>query len=221
MPKVKKGMHVAASIFADAAGHPKTSNKRMSDSSDRINELFAKEDWRKARTVIERELKKTPLDHWLLARLATIFYEEREYAAALKFAEQARALAPRCPLVLWEQAGALQMLGKPKQALKVYACLLSQDFTSLADDECGEGVDWAIALLADCAFRAATCWEDLEQTELALSYLSTCLEGKAMGAGGIYSKQDVEREINKLVKTNRRVYLEQNRERLAQLSAGC
>lgn len=40
-----------------------------------------------------------------------------------------------------------------------------------------------------------------------------------MGAGGIYTKQDIEEEIQKLVESDRIGFLEQNRESLAQLSA--
>jgi hypothetical protein len=38
----------------------------------------------------------------------------------------------------------------------------------LAADECGEGEVWAIALFADCLYRAALCLKHLGRKALAL-----------------------------------------------------
>ena len=46
-----------------------------------------------------------------------MYYEQRRYALALRYAEKAFAEFPSCPLVLWDYAGALQALGRHHEAL--------------------------------------------------------------------------------------------------------
>src|SRR5438309_778426 len=72
-----------------------------------IDRLFAQERWADARAVLAKELAREPDSHWLRARLSTTYYEELNYDRALEEVEEARRLAPDCPLVLWEYAGTL------------------------------------------------------------------------------------------------------------------
>src|SRR5688572_8717949 len=92
--------------------------------SKRINRLFDHEKWAAARSLIERELATLPADdwtrHWWLTRLSTTYYEERNYKKARELAEQAVAIAPSCPLVLWDLAGTLDMLGDKAGAIHTY-----------------------------------------------------------------------------------------------------
>ena len=67
---------------------------------------------------LRRRLRSEPNHHWLLTRLSSVLYERRRYASALKYAEKAFAEAPTCPLVLWDYAGALQVLGRPASVLR-------------------------------------------------------------------------------------------------------
>ena len=59
---------------------------------------------------LRRRLKAEPRHHWLLTRLSSVYDEQRRYALALQYAEKAFVEAPSCPLVLWDYAGALQVL---------------------------------------------------------------------------------------------------------------
>ena len=45
---------------------------------------------------------------------------------ALKYAEKAFAAAPSCPLVLWDYAGVLQMLGRHDESLDLYARIVTR-----------------------------------------------------------------------------------------------
>lgn len=119
----------------------------------RIAKLFEQEEWGEARELLLRELANDPSDHWLLTRLGTTYYEERQYAKALELAEQAHAIAPECPLVLWDLAGACLALGDGERARAIYQGILDRGFDDLAFGECGEGEEWARGLLADCADR--------------------------------------------------------------------
>ena len=84
--------------------------------SQEIEKLISAEKWTEARTAIVKALGSSPHDHWLLARLALTYYEQRRYGKALELARRAQRLSPRCPLVLWEVGGALDMLGRTTEA---------------------------------------------------------------------------------------------------------
>src|ERR1700736_806345 len=91
---------------------------------DPIQRAFDADDWKQARKLIRAELEKDPTHHWLLTRLATTYYEEKDYAKALAISEKAMRSNPRCPLVLWDYACALDMLGRSDDAIVVWDKLL-------------------------------------------------------------------------------------------------
>jgi predicted Zn-dependent protease len=47
---------------------------------------------------LRQRLKAKPRHHWLLTRLSSVYYEQRRYALAMKYAEKAFAEVPSCPL---------------------------------------------------------------------------------------------------------------------------
>jgi hypothetical protein len=47
-----------------------------------------------------------PTDRWLWTTLGLTFYERRRYETALQCSKRAVALAPDCPLVLWDAPAA-------------------------------------------------------------------------------------------------------------------
>src|SRR5262245_679907 len=114
-----------------------------------IEDLLDVERWRDARARIRLELRSRPDSHWLHTRLALTYYEERRYRLALRSSERALRLAPACPLVLWDYAGALQMLARHREALRIYSELVNRGVHRIARDECGEGIAWARGLVAD------------------------------------------------------------------------
>ena len=110
-----------------------------------IERAIASDDWENARKLIRVALKKAPEDHWLLARLALTHYEQRDYTTALRYGLEAAEIAPACPLVLWEVAGAMDMLDQPSAALRVYRKLTRRSIDNLAHGPCGEGIARAAA----------------------------------------------------------------------------
>jgi hypothetical protein len=63
---------------------------------------FHREEWTKARSLISKALRTNKVDHWLITRLATAYYEQHKYKRALELDRRALRLAPRCPLALWD-----------------------------------------------------------------------------------------------------------------------
>jgi tetratricopeptide (TPR) repeat protein len=151
--------------------------------------------WSAARRWIERALKDAPADHWLHTMLGLTFYEQKDYERALPPTEAALRLQPECPLVLFHYAGTLFMLGRHEEALAVWKRLLAKDVAAVADDECGEGMDWALQLLNDCHFRMARCYQFLGDNEAArLSYLKY-LHNRSHGVGSIYHSDKAEKGL--------------------------
>ncbi len=127
-----------------------------------IETLIGAEQWEQAQREIEKELENGPEDHWLWSRLSGVKYERKDYGGALKAAEKALEIVPDCPLALWSYAGALEMLGKPAEAMEVYVDLVrrgTEEYVHPDEDaeECWEGPDWTRSLVVDCFFRIAGC----------------------------------------------------------------
>lgn len=91
----------------------------------RIEKFIEADNWAAARKLIREELKHKPKDHWLLGRLALTYYEQRKYDRALYWNVMALQEAPYCPLLIWDYAGTLAMLGRNDEARLLYRWLLS------------------------------------------------------------------------------------------------
>jgi tetratricopeptide (TPR) repeat protein len=163
--------------------------------SRKIERLISAERWKEARAAILAALDAEPSSHWLLARLALTYYEQRQYSEALGVAEQARCLAPRCPLVLWEIAGALHMLGRTSEAIRVYRRLVRRGIGPLATGECGEGMAWARGLVADCWYRIARCHLSAGRRRLSFDAYTQHLRLRGPGCRSIYPIGAVRREL--------------------------
>jgi tetratricopeptide (TPR) repeat protein len=170
-----------------------------------IEAAIADEDWSEARALILAALTKAPEDHWLLARLSTTYYEERDYAKALETIERAHRLKPDCPLVLWDYAGTLSAVGKPREALKLYSRLIKKGPRAVgAMKPCGEGTEWALSLLTDCIYRSGVCWEQLGKTDAALRWYHAFIQLRTEWTGGIHTADDARRHVERLSKNNPR-----------------
>jgi tetratricopeptide (TPR) repeat protein len=180
----------------------------MSAKHDRVEQLIEQEKWTDARRAIEDELRTNPDNHWLLTRLSTTYYEQGDYDTALLWVERARALAPHCPLVLWDYAGTLDMLGREREALAVYRSLLQRGPQAIAEDEGGEGLPWAVGLLTDCVYRAAACSADLKDRRRAADLYRLYLNLVDMGAQSIYPREEAVARLRKLT-SRRRSRIEQ------------
>lgn len=171
---------------------------RQDEFSTKVNRLFAEGNWGEARDFLLTGLVAKPKDHWLLTRLGTTYYEERNYSEALKFAEKAFTLAPRCPLVLWDYAGTLAANGRLKEAVKVYGWLILRGQHAIANNECGEGEEWAAGLIADCWFRLGLCYESLQDKAKAINCLEKYLGERHEGLASLYTRKDAIRRLIKL-----------------------
>jgi tetratricopeptide (TPR) repeat protein len=166
-----------------------------------IEEAIERAQWTRARSLIEAWLGETPEDHWLLARFALTYYEQRDYERALQFDIQALQIAPYCPLVVWGYAGDLDMLGRTKEALSIYRWLVSWGEEYLADGPCGEGIRAARGLIADCFYRIALIQEQRHQWKRAIAAYEEHLARRGRGTRSIYPLPEVKRRYKTLLST--------------------
>ena len=157
-----------------------------------IEAAIERDDWDKARRLLEEELRKTPEDHWLLTRLATTYYEQRNYEKALESSERAIHLAAGCPLVRWDYACALDMLDRTSEAIEQWKYLLKAGPKSIANDPCGEGREWATSLVNDCRYRLALAHADKGEFAKAIHYIRNYLKNRKTGVSSIYEDDEAE-----------------------------
>lgn len=153
--------------------------------------LYDEDEYSQAREILFKLLKNEPDSHWILSRISSTYYEDRNYKKALVFAERALEIAPDCPMVLWDYSGVLDMLDDTKKAISIWKYLLSCSVEQIAFDECGEGIRDAKSLHNDCRFRIGTSYKDLNQKKLAIKYLKLHLQNRQRGLPSIYSKKEV------------------------------
>ena len=163
-----------------------------------IETFIDDERWIDARTLILKKLAIDAKSHWLWTRLSLTYYEQYDYEKALEYSTIARKLAPKYPLVLWDYAGALEMLQRNKLALRTYQRLIGRGIDSTALDECGEGIGWARSLIADSHYRAAHCCRKIGRLEDARNHFENHLALRGPGCRSIYNLNKVRSEIAKL-----------------------
>lgn len=146
----------------------------------KVNALLDAERWADAQKLLARALRREPDSHWLLTRLSSAYYEDRQYERAVELAARALKLAPWCPLVLWDLAGALQMAGRPRDAIRIWKKLIARGPTGLAADNCGEGIARARSMVTDARYRVGTAYWDLNQYAAALRHMDAHLAERAL-----------------------------------------
>lgn len=165
-----------------------------------VERLVMLEQWDDARRVIRerlpRNLERCSFeDHWLLTRLSLSYYEQRRYKRALSCSQRAHSVAPRCPLVLWDLAGALDAAGQTHDAILVWRRLIRRGPREVAFAQCGEGLAWATSLVNDCRYRLALVHLHEHRVALARRYLHCHVKQREKGTQSIYSLNEVKRRL--------------------------
>jgi tetratricopeptide (TPR) repeat protein len=174
----------------------------MHTRSDRVERLMSLEKWHAAQELIQQELARLPrgdwMTHWWLARLSSTYFEQDKYLRALDAIQQAATVAPNCPLVLWDLAGSLAMVGNTHQAINIYKKLIVRGVRGLGQSQCGEGDQWARALISDCYFWLGLCHDDLKERATAIRYFRRYLVRRADGSGSLYDEAEAITEIERI-----------------------
>jgi tetratricopeptide (TPR) repeat protein len=176
-------------------------SQRERRAARRIEAAIKRGDWLKARLLIRDGLRRKPGDHWFLTRLALTYYEQRQYRRALQYEVKALNVEPYCPLAVWGYAGALDMLEQRKEALQIYRWLISWGEDTLAYGQCGEGIQSARSLIADCFYRIASIQERNGQRKKAIAAYKAHLSRRTQGTRSIYPLREVRESLRALENT--------------------
>jgi len=167
-------------------------------SAEAIEQAIARDEWLRARRLIRAALSRKADDHFLLSRLALTYYEQRQYRRALNYEIKALQIKPYCPLAIWGYAGTLAMLERDKEALQIYRWLISWGEDELAYGPCGEGIQRARSLIADCFYRIACVHEALGLHKRALLFYKEHLSRRTRGTRSIYPLKAVKANMKAL-----------------------
>ena len=161
----------------------------------RMEKYEEREDWAHAIEINKQLLADHPDSHWLLANLSSNYYEARDYKTALKYAEKAVKIAPKCPMVLWDYAGALDMLGEDAQARNIWKGLIKRGAANVASGECGEGIRQAESLLNDCRYSLGVSYEESGNKKEAAKYYKDHLKHRKPGLPSLYTMSEVKKRL--------------------------
>jgi tetratricopeptide (TPR) repeat protein len=167
-------------------------------AASRIEAAIERDEWGKARVLIRQWLRREPNDHWLLTRLGLTYYEQKQYKRALHYELKALQIEPYCPLAIWDYAGTLDMLGRKKEALSLYRWLCSWGEERLAYGPCGEGIQAARSLIADCFYRIGAILEERGQRKRAAAAYREHLAKRTRGTRSIYPILEAKRRLANL-----------------------
>jgi tetratricopeptide (TPR) repeat protein len=170
--------------------------------STEIEKTIEIEDWTKARKIIRTELKRDSKNHWLITRLGLTYYEQKQYKRALTYSKKAYAIAPKCPLVLWDYAGALEMLGRVQEAIEIYQRLIQKGVKRIAYGTCGEGLAWARGLVSDCYYRLAHCYKHQKENKKAVDAIKKHLSLRGPGCRSIYTIKEARYKLKAIRKAS-------------------
>jgi tetratricopeptide (TPR) repeat protein len=163
-------------------------------------QLTREEKWVEARVLLLERSKQKPDSHWLLAQLAEGYYEERNYSQALNYSEQALQIAPHCPLVLWDYAGALDMLKRDEEAIQIYKKLIHRGVNRIAYGECSEGLLWARGVANDCHYRLGLLCARQSDFQAAGKYLKAHIRNRGRKCPSIYNLREVKKDYALILK---------------------
>ncbi len=151
--------------------------------------------FKRARDLLLGAIRENPSSHWLWTTLSEVYVQQKQDARALTTNQRAIRLAPHCPLVLWNHANALDLLGRESKAIQIWRKLLRQGERGIPKDSCWESKAWSQALLNDCQYRLGHSLLQLGRLKPARHYLNAHLIFRAEGVKSIYSKKFVEKSI--------------------------
>ncbi len=167
-------------------------DEHMLEISNVINDYIENERWSDAKEILEKELLKFPNEYWLLTTLSNVYYELRDYEAALELSEAAFKIEPSDYFVLNNHACILSVIeGKEKEAIMLLKNIIDTDLNKIAFGEHGEGLRWAKSLVNDCRVRLALVYSSINENDKALKYLNEHIEKRKRGVFSNFSKKEV------------------------------
>ena len=167
----------------------------ITDRETILDQYIKEKKWEKAAILLLELLAEEPKSHWLLIRLGRVYWEQKDDEKALGYVKQALAIAPRCPLVLWDYAGTLYSMDRYEEAIKIYKKLIQRGLNSIAYDSCVEGIRLRRAFVNDCRYMMGASYTCLSKYHLAKKYLREHIAHRDRNCRSIYNLREVRKEL--------------------------
>lgn len=167
-------------------------NMKRNDNIEKIKLLFDKQQWRKAKGLIVKELANQPKNLSLLSRLVRVYYELGDFKSAVRTGHKTYRLAPAHPVIIWDYAYALFLAGKFDESRILFHKLLKRADGNLKNA---------------CRFMIGRCYLNLMKLRYSKRWIESYLTNIAVD-GQPYSRRypnDMLREIRIVLNEKSRV----------------
>lgn len=144
---------------------------------------------------IQKELKKTPRDHWLLMRLSETYYVRHKYRQALQSADEALRVRPGDAWATWACARCLEELDQHEAAIRLYKGILHKGLDRAAADG---GRRWARMLLNDCRCAIGMCYWLMLNNRPTIRWLKEHLKYRRRNDESVYPLQFIRNIVSEL-----------------------
>ena len=175
---------------------------RRRSFSTQLEGLLDARRWARAERVLRAQLERRRGDHWLLSRLSWVCFMRGQQTDALRYSAAAVRSQPRCPLALWDRAGALLMARRQTEADAIYSGLIRRGVERVAFGTCGEGLARARGTIADCHYMRAYLAGHRGDHATARKHIRAHLGLRGRGSRGVVSLRDaraLEKRVSRLV----------------------
>ena len=167
--------------------------KRM----ERIERLLQAGQWSEARDLLEQERVSDSENHWLLTQIGVTLYEERRYEDALRLFKASSKIVPECPLTLWNVAGTLDAIKRPRNAMAIYTWLRRAENSSV-DDPCWESKIGPTLSRPIAFIDTGVCFQRLGENEKAEHCYRQYINLLLSGIDGSCAVEEVKQRIQQL-----------------------
>jgi len=141
-----------------------------------------------AKKLLEKRLKESPNDIYLLTQMANIFWNLYKDEEALAFANKAKAIDPAYPLLLFTRGRILWSLNRYELSITEWDTILGMKENEVAGK--GFGTRWAKSVINDSRYYKADCLFHLFRDREALILIKDHLAHRGRGIESDFSKKD-------------------------------
>jgi hypothetical protein len=98
-------------------------------------------------------------------------------------------------LVLWDYAGALDMLERKEEAIQIFRGLIRRGISRMAHGRCGEGISWAKGLVNDSRYKLGLIYAGKGDYQTAKKYIRDCIASRKKGCYSIYDLREAKKDL--------------------------
>ncbi len=142
-------------------------------------------------------LKRFPRSPELRIEFACALGDLRRYDQAYKHSVRAIRARPNDPYFLWHHAGILYGMDRDREAIRRYEAIIRMGVRKVSRGN-SKSIAWARSLINDSRYRAAMCYELLDDTTAAHRLFRQFLKELCAGATSKYTRAQI-RQIASLI----------------------